>query len=289
MNVIKVEIEGKVTQFNVKSHWGEMGFDDLKVASALVFQIGERNAALLNLLVQLADCDRKTLQGLGERMLRDDDGVVAFVALCDCLNFVMETKPNYDLSEAATYGDFDGPADYLSNIRVKQMRKVEQYFEIFMETQDQVDLNCLLSHLYFKDTYIPERAPKMMKVVAAWPLEDRFALLLNYMALRNAWMEVGESDDQKIRELDDESTFAKASVDEEESTYAKASVDEEPEPRADFGHKVSSLAELLENIPFDLSDGKRYGSIKDVDEMFMPDLLAAIRHRNEEVNSQAER
>lgn len=266
MERIKIEIDGRTTEFDVKSKWEELDFEDLKVAGRIVFDQVERDKGRMDLFIQLAQCDKKTLRHVGEEMLRDDDGVVFFMKLVDTVDFVYTTLPVFNLSECLEYRGYTGPADNLANIRVKQMRDAEAYFCDYIEHQEVRSLNALLSFLYWQDDFRHDRAPKMVKVVEGWPLEDRLAMLLNYMALRHHWLGVKPVPEEKAvtSEMVDEEVY------DNPREYMKKQV-------------LQTTAEMLTTIPFDLADGERYGSIQDIEQMLLPDLLLAIEQRNSEI------
>lgn len=197
MENVKIEIPGKgklaCVEFGIKSEWNELDFDDLRMAAKYLFCTKD-DADLVRgqLFTQLADLSRKKLRPLGELMLSDDDGADAMVKMYDVTNFVLTHRPVFYESRSEQYSGFTGPAARMENVMWQQFARAEVCFFNYTTDFHLEDLDQMLSYLYFKEEYKAERAPKMYKVVQGWPLEDKRAMLVNYMGLRNFVLNVPE-------------------------------------------------------------------------------------------------
>ena len=172
MNEIRVEIDGEVESFQLKSSWEEIEqFEELQKAAALIFDLIDTSSAKVELFKALvvSNASRGKLYSLISSLWDLDPGNV--VTLIDQVDFVVNTLPSLYESLAAEYREFQGPENGLKNIRWQQFRNAEPYYKDFIESRTESSLNAMLGYLYWKDDYKLENAPKMAKIAAGWLLD----------------------------------------------------------------------------------------------------------------------
>lgn len=261
MEQVRIDIEvGANIQnlnFDMKSRWPELDFDDLRFAAKRIYaQDEEIHLANGELFTQLVNLPTKELRSLTEKMMLDDDGVQALVNLYDAVEFVIDKRPVFSFSRCYEYRGFTGPADELANIQWQQFAKAERYYSQYLADLQESDLNALLGFIYWKDQFSLDLAPKMMKIVQAWPIVDRKAMFFNYMALRNFMLEIPEV----VEPLPEK---------ERDPIQALQNAVEAPDPHS------------AEKFAFRLA-GAKFGTVHQINQMMVPDVFRMIDQLKEE-------
>lgn len=245
-------------EFEIKSEWHELDFDDLCLAAAYLFAIAD-DAHLKRgeMFTQLAQMDAKRMRKLGEAMLRDDDGADGMVKLYEVTDFVVKKRPVFYESRSVEYMGYAGPEAGMENIQWQQFARAEICFHKYSTDFHEEDLDQMLSYLYFADEYRADRAPRMYKVVQEWPLAVKLGMLVNYMGLRNFVLNVDEE-------------FQK-----EEKPREPSAMEALKDEFADDAGPDSAL-----RLPMKIA-GEKIGTVDQINRMMVPDVLELIEMMKE--------